>query len=675
MGSRPHIRLAAGPLAACLALCGGAVARGQPYACPRAASLTAGDLAGAVALEGDDLHRGARASCDAPLGRDEYAGLTWGPLGTPAWSYAPGHCDLVAACVALDGPLDAHVTTGFHDEARLTVWLGDSLVYRGLGGNAVPPVARAYPHASDEQMRNRFPVRFPAAGTYRLVLAYANPAGETIHATNTAPAIRLELAEATLRRRDVFLATAGGLAGGLLMLFGFQVSRLAMARSPVDVAFAALLATMALFVTFDTGLLQAMLRRAVVPGYLVYPLGGAGLAALALFTRAVFAEVAPRRTVGRLLAAVAIVLLVVGMLPLLGYGALEVGLTDRLDVAQAFPAVFRAGVSVGLVAFLAAVGYEVYATRQPSLYILAVGLVVLALFVLANVTQAVLEPYGKTSPALAGYLAAIRPVFGYLIPAGILLMCLSFAMAVALLGRDREVQRDRDFHLRLAEMEMRALRAQMNPHFLFNGLNSIKSFVIDNDRDRAADYLSKFARLIRLVLDNSSLSLVPLTRELEALRLYLELERERLGRSFDFEIAVADGVDAGTLLIPPTVIQPYAENAVWHGLRHRRAPGGHLRIAVEPDGENAIRIVIEDNGIGRAAAREISSRRRPGHRSRGLAITDERLTLLRELHGVEMTTTVEDLFDGAGAAGTRVVITVERIGEVARTERRQGVSE
>ena len=631
-------------------------------------TLAASSLAGGLRIDGPALRYATRASCADPLTGGEVARLDWRRLAGRGWNYQVDHCELLSAEVYVAEPLALHITSGFHEYAELTVWRGDSLLYRGRSGNAVPPVERSYPHATAEQMRNLFEVRFPRPGRYGLVLAYSNPAGESIHATNVPAAFYVTLAAAGQWRRDFYLATAGGLLGGLLMLLGFQLSRLVTARSRVDISFTLLLVAMALFVTFDTGLMQSMLYAAVVPSYLIFPLGGIGLAALALFTRDVFAEVAPNRSVERLLDAVAVLLILVGTLPLLGYGAFDLGLIGDAGALRAFPAVFRAGVSLGLLVFVAVLGYEVYASRKPALYILATGLGVLTLATLATVTQATLEPYGPDIPVLAAYLALIGPVFSYLVPTGILIMCLSFAVAVALLGRDRELHRDRHFNLRLAEVEMRALRAQMNPHFLFNGLNSIKGFVIDNDRDQAADYLSKFARLIRLVLENSSSSLVSLNSELEALRLYLELERERLGGAFDFSIACRPGVDPEQISIPPTIIQPYAENAVWHGLRHRERPGGHLSIAVERVDDGATQITIEDNGVGRAAAREIANRRRRQHRSRGLAITDERLTLLRELHGVEMSTAVEDLFDERGSAGTRVVVRIES----ARTGRATG---
>ncbi|RAI77267.1 sensor histidine kinase [Spirosoma telluris] len=127
------------------------------------------------------------------------------------------------------------------------------------------------------------------------------------------------------------------------------------------------------------------------------------------------------------------------------------------------------------------------------------------------------------------------------------------------------------FEQKLAETEMTALRAQMNPHFIFNCLNSIKLYATENDAAKASDYLTKFSRLIRLVLENSRSERVTLQNELDALQLYLTMEAMRFKAKLNFRIDMAPAIDAEFIEIPPLLLQPYVENAIWHGLMHKES--------------------------------------------------------------------------------------------------------
>lgn len=134
-----------------------------------------------------------------------------------------------------------------------------------------------------------------------------------------------------------------------------------------------------------------------------------------------------------------------------------------------------------------------------------------------------------------------------------------------------------EFDKKIANAETAALRAQMNPHFIFNTLNSINSYIIENNPRTASDYLTKFARLIRIILDNSKHETIPLSKEIETLRLYLLMESVRFGNKFDYEIRIDKMVDEQSIRIPPMIIQPYVENAIWHGLLHKeKRNGDHL---------------------------------------------------------------------------------------------------
>lgn len=237
----------------------------------------------------------------------------------------------------------------------------------------------------------------------------------------------------------------------------------------------------------------------------------------------------------------------------------------------------------------------------------------------------------------------------------------------------REEMLKTEFNRRLSKVEMSALRAQMNPHFVFNCLNSINRFILVNEPEAASEYLTKFSRLIRLILDNSRTETVPLNKELDALRLYIEMEAMRFEGRFDYEIDIDPNLQTEHLEVPPLLIQPFVENAIWHGLMHREECGQlAIRIGETQDAEEGItemanqkgragglKIQIEDNGIGRARAQELKSKSAQTHKSQGMQLTEERLTMIRTLYGVQADIFVEDLFTPNGiAAGTRVTILI-----------------
>jgi ligand-binding sensor domain-containing protein len=206
-----------------------------------------------------------------------------------------------------------------------------------------------------------------------------------------------------------------------------------------------------------------------------------------------------------------------------------------------------------------------------------------------------------------------------------------------------------------SELEMQALRAQMNPHFIFNSLNSINMFILENNKLQASEYLSKFSRLVRLILQNSQEAFIPLENELEALRLYLQLESLRFQNKFEYQILVNDDLDANGLKVPPLIIQPYAENAIWHGLMHKKEKG-HLEVAVYLENESLF-YRITDDGIGRKNAAEIKSKSTSTHKSMGMRITTDRLATLQLKNETSLTITDLVLADGK-PGGTEVLIRI-----------------
>jgi tetratricopeptide (TPR) repeat protein len=209
---------------------------------------------------------------------------------------------------------------------------------------------------------------------------------------------------------------------------------------------------------------------------------------------------------------------------------------------------------------------------------------------------------------------------------------------------------------RLSELEMQVLRVQMNPHFIFNSLNSINRFILRNSALDASDYLTKFSRLVRLILQNSRSGLITLENELDSLRLYLELEALRFDHEFTFEIVVAEGLDIGMIKVPPLVIQPFVENAIWHGLMPKRAQG---RIKIKLSMEAGLLVVkIVDDGVGRSgkagaeAEGQVST-----HRPLGLSVTSQRLGMMYGAVTEVSPVRVVDLVDASGnPAGTEVTV-------------------
>lgn len=213
------------------------------------------------------------------------------------------------------------------------------------------------------------------------------------------------------------------------------------------------------------------------------------------------------------------------------------------------------------------------------------------------------------------------------------------------------------FEKQMYQLEQKALQLQMNPHFLFNSLNSIQSFVVNSDIDNAIHYLSKFSQLMRRILGNSSESSVPLRDELQALRLYLEIESLRFYGKFSFDIQMDPEIDDSFLEIPPMILQPYVENAILHGLMHSPKKG-HLQITLSLEEDNVL-CVIQDDGIGRERAAQIRKESGIERKSRGMLITKQRLDVLNQYTEDIYTVNVIDLHDEEGQAnGTRVEIRI-----------------
>ena len=211
---------------------------------------------------------------------------------------------------------------------------------------------------------------------------------------------------------------------------------------------------------------------------------------------------------------------------------------------------------------------------------------------------------------------------------------------------------------RQAAIEMKALRAQMNPHFIFNSLNSINKYILKSDNINASRYLTRFAKLIRLILDNSNNREIALSDELEALRLYIEMELLRFATRFVYTIEVDENVCADSIQVPPLIIQPYVENAIWHGLLHKES-GGILSISVRKTEAAMLICTIEDNGIGRARAKALKSKSATTNKSMGITLTEERIVMLNHFTSLNASVEIIDLENEQGeAAGTKVILSL-----------------
>jgi hypothetical protein len=229
---------------------------------------------------------------------------------------------------------------------------------------------------------------------------------------------------------------------------------------------------------------------------------------------------------------------------------------------------------------------------------------------------------------------------------------------LALLGRIRSIQKKEAdktaLSQQIATIEMKALRAQMNPHFIFNAINSIQNHIIKNDRRTAQDYLAKFARLIRNVLENSKSENIFLIQEIETLQLYLELEQLRAPGKFTSKIDVAADVPAYEVMIPPLLLQPFVENAILHGVLPLPDSSGHILISICRRDQNLV-CIIEDNGIGREKSAELKQKKAMSHRSLGLSVTEERIHILNALHAGRARMVIDEPAEGHGTRVTLVL--------------------
>ncbi|HET7003031.1 MAG TPA: histidine kinase [Puia sp.] len=242
----------------------------------------------------------------------------------------------------------------------------------------------------------------------------------------------------------------------------------------------------------------------------------------------------------------------------------------------------------------------------------------------------------------------------------LLVSILSIALLCLIISRNNLLRRKNEKLLnnrKQGELQQQSLRAQMNPHFLFNSLNSINRFILQNNKSQASEYLAKFSKLVRFILQNSEADLIPLDYEIESLKLYLELEALRFEYHFEYGIRIDEDIETDAVKVPPLIIQPYVENAIWHGLMHKEEIG-QLDVEISQK-NNYLFINITDDGIGRKKATELSSKSATRHKSMGLKLTEERIATMPCSVEYKPSVKINDLVNPDGtAAGTEVIIQI-----------------
>lgn len=207
-------------------------------------------------------------------------------------------------------------------------------------------------------------------------------------------------------------------------------------------------------------------------------------------------------------------------------------------------------------------------------------------------------------------------------------------------------------------LALKSLRSQMNPHFIFNALNSVNSFIASNDERTANKYLSDFSQLMRAVLENSDEDFIPLKKEIELLELYTKLEHFRFKDKFDYTISLDETIAVDDYQIPPMLLQPYIENAVWHGLRYKTEKG-HLHINIDKKNDSEITITIADDGIGRERSKDLKTDHQKKQNSKGMGNIKKRVAILNDMYKDKIVVSVED-FQALDDVGTKVVVTLNK---------------
>ena len=204
-------------------------------------------------------------------------------------------------------------------------------------------------------------------------------------------------------------------------------------------------------------------------------------------------------------------------------------------------------------------------------------------------------------------------------------------------------------------LALKSLRSQMNPHFIYNSLNSVNNYISKNDEKSANKFLSDFSKLMRAVMDNSKQDFVSLHSEIQILEVYLKLEHSRFSDKFEYQFNIDQELEAEQCLVPPMLIQPFIENAIWHGLRYR-SDKGLLTVSLSKE-KGAIKVLVRDNGIGRKKSEELKTKNQKEHASTGLKNIENRISLINQLYHAKIGLSIID-YENGQETGTHVTLTI-----------------
>lgn len=261
--------------------------------------------------------------------------------------------------------------------------------------------------------------------------------------------------------------------------------------------------------------------------------------------------------------------------------------------------------------------------------------------------EAVINATHKSSQALAAAEIKQQKIIknAVITGAGIFFLVAIFGFVLYSRKKDAiEKKKEAEFNSQVANTELKALRAQMNPHFIYNSLNSINDYIDKHEMGIATTYTTKFSRLMRMILENSEHKEIPLADDLKALELYIQLENMRMQHKFTYEIIVDKNIDQENTLVPPLILQPFVENSIWHGISKKQGEG-KIRIHISKEG-SMINCVVEDNGIGMRESSINKLNNKTDKKSLGMKITKARIDIINRLKKSNATVTLSDLQEG-----------------------------
>lgn len=242
---------------------------------------------------------------------------------------------------------------------------------------------------------------------------------------------------------------------------------------------------------------------------------------------------------------------------------------------------------------------------------------------------------------------------------GLLFLIIAISVVSNKSIQSKKKQSESELKQRITEMQMQSLRAQMNPHFIFNCLNSIENFIMKNDKKAASEYLNKFSELIRIMLDSSRVNFASFTKNMEGIKLYVELEQLRFDNKFTFKSNIAPELLNGDYRVPHLLIQPYVENAILHGLSQSERKGLELFLSATLEDDYII-YIIEDNGIGRERAAAYRNQNKPNHKSVGIELSRDRINIFNQQQNGDGGVVITDLYDENNEPrGTRVHVKIK----------------